>query len=438
MVPITNDDAIAHGLDGVLNQRLVLLAGAGLSMAFPSNLPSAWKIAADAKGKYDARYGATRPPLSDDIEEQAGFFFQRQELGVFLGEFVDQDVFAGQPNAGHIAIADLLLSTGLQSTVTTNVDFLIETAGQALLGHVKTGLDGVTVAAMPSEISPLLKVHGCWHQDRDNTVWASEQLTQAPVANRITSSATWLQNALLNKDLLIVGYSTDWDYLNVVLNQTLGAVSPSSVIVVDPSSSADFIAKAPELSALADRATKGSFHLQRSGADFLDDLRLEFSRSFIRQAIARGAAEYELKNGKKPDAHICEPPNLDNQTLWKMRRDLLGCKPNKPVRTASPYDEPAIGLTILQVRDAGGTPHGSYWKVDGKSIRIIRASGAFLHTLESEYRSEMPPISAPDIVVAVGAEDTHLPADLVRQPNGSIARGAGPSWMTRATFEGTL
>ncbi len=438
MNPIDNQDAIALALDGLLNNRLVLIAGAGLSMAAPSNLPSAAKIAADAKIEYDARYGGLFPPLPIGIEDQAELFFQKGELGVYLDEFVDPDVFAAKPNLGHIAVADLLISRGLQAAVTTNVDILVETAGQTLLGKVFTGIDGATVAATPGGAAPMLKIHGCWLQERQNTVWAPGQLTSPPIVGRIASSRTWLQNALLNKDLLIVGYSTDWDYLNDVIQQTLGAIAPASVLVVDPSTTANFEAKAKDLSALAGRAEKGAFHLEASGSDFLDELRLTFSKVFIRRAIAKGVAHFELTAGHPPATANLEAPDLGNETLWQVRRDLLGCKPNQPAKQAMPHDEPALGLTLLQIREAGGTADGSYWNVGGNIVRVIRGSGSFLHALEADYVWEMPPIAAPDIVVAVGAEDVGLAAHLARRPDGSIARGAGPSWMTRATFEATL
>lgn len=438
MTPTTTDDAIIAALTGILDNRLVLIAGAGLSMAAPSNLPSAAKIAQDAKAEYDARYGGIRPPLPAGIEEQAEMFFAAGELGVYLKEYVDQDVFASQPNAGHVAIADLLLSRGFQAAVTTNVDILIETAGQHLLGQVFTGIDGTAVAAAPGGAAPLLKIHGCWLQQRETTVWAPGQLATPPVVGRIASSATWLQTALLDKDLLIVGYSTDWDYLNQVIAQTLGAVSPASVIVVDLSSTHDLLVKAPDLTALAGRATKGAFHVQASGAEFLDELRLRFSKAFIHRAIAKGVGEFEVIVGRPPSAASRAAPDLDNDSLWRIRRDLLGCKPNRPARQSEPHNEPAIGLTLLQLREAGGAPDGPYWSVGGRTIRVIRGVGSFLHTLEGEYRWDMPPIAAPDVVVAVGAEDAYLPADLARRPDGSIARGAGPAWMTRATFEATL
>ena len=61
-------------VNSLLNERLALLCGAGLSMAPPSCLPSAAALAARAKQIYDAQYGAARDPLPAGVEEQAEFF----------------------------------------------------------------------------------------------------------------------------------------------------------------------------------------------------------------------------------------------------------------------------------------------------------------------------------------------------------------------------
>src|SRR3954447_7208579 len=70
------DKGLAIALDALHNDRLALLCGAGLSMPSPSNLPNAAQLARNAKRKYDAQYGTSRPPLPAGIEEQAEFFFQ--------------------------------------------------------------------------------------------------------------------------------------------------------------------------------------------------------------------------------------------------------------------------------------------------------------------------------------------------------------------------
>jgi len=313
MQEIPFNEAVAAALDSLLNDRLALLAGAGLSMAPPSSIPSAAAVAAAAKEKYDGTYGTTRAPLPKTVEAQADFFFQRGELAtVYFRTLIDQNIFAGRPNEGHFSVADLLLVRGIQTAATTNVDTLIETAGQFLMGQVGVGIDGLAVAALPPDTAPLLKVHGCRVIDPKNMVWAPAQLTADPIAGRIATSEQWLRVRLLDRDLLIIGYWTDWDYLNAVLATALGAVTPTRVIVVDPGDPAAFAAKAPALYALGERATATFQRVNASGSDFLAALRLAFSKSFVRRVLHLGVQDYQDQAGASPDAGWTEPPNLDN------------------------------------------------------------------------------------------------------------------------------
>lgn len=432
MQEIAFEDGVAAMLGSLLSDRLTLLAGAGLSMAPPSSLPSAAALAASAKQKYDAMFGATRAPLPAGVEDQAEFFFQRGELGtVYFRKFIDQHAFAGRPNSGHYAAADLLLVRAIQTAVTTNVDMLIETAGQYLFGHVGTGIDRDCVAALPPDVSPLLKLHGC-RSDPDSMVWAPGQLAVAPVAGRIATSATWLNVRLLDRDLLVVGYWTDWDYLNGVLAATLGAVNPARVIVVDPADSATFAAKAPDLYALGHRASTTFQHVRDSGANFLESLRSQFSKSFVRRVLHLGANEYSNSTGRYPDAAWIEPPDLDNITLWQMRRDLEGRVPNEPAKERNPPNESLVGLTLLQLQACGAVSDGPYWRLNGRRVRVLRAANKPLHRVEAEFERETAPTIAPDVVIAVGAEAQALPTNIARavtQP--TIARGSSSRWLTR-------
>ncbi|MBI1283801.1 MAG: hypothetical protein GC183_05640 [Thiobacillus sp.] len=432
MQEISFNDGVAAVLDSLLSDRLVLLAGAGLSMASPSSLPSAATLAASAKQKYGAMYGATRPPLPAGIEDQAEFFFQRGELGtVYLRKLIDQHAFAGQPNDGHFAVADLLLVRAIQTAITTNVDTLIETAGQHLFGHVGSGIDRDHVAALPPDVSPLLKIHGC-RSDPDSMVWALGQLGVPPIADRIATSATWLNVRLLDRDLLIVGYWTDWDYLNEVLEATLGAVNPARVIVVDPSDGSTFETKAPNLYTLGQRASIAFQHVQASGADFLASLRCQFSKSFVRRVLHLGATEYISLFESDPDAAWTEPSDMDNTTLWQLRRDLEGCPPNDPAKEKNPPNESLVGLTLLQLQACGAVPDGSYWLLNGRRVRVLRTANKLLHRVEAEFERETPPTVAPDIVIAVGAEAQALPRNFARaETQPTIARGSSSRWLTR-------
>ena len=342
-------------------------------MAAPSDLPSAATLAEKAKQKYDSIYGGSRDPLPESIEDQTQYFFERGELAtVYLRTFIDQDAFAAPPNAGHFAAADLLLVQAIETAVSTNVDILIETAGQSLFGYVGVGVSLKEVASLPSSKSPLLKIHGCW-SDLSATIWAKGQIEENPIRTRLQESSSWLTNRLLDVDLVIIGYCTDWDYLNEALGVAFEAVSPARVLVVDPGDASVLERKAPGLFALGNRASE-FLHVRQSGDAFLNDLRVEFSRTFVRRVLHSGRGSYSVQCGTEPPASWLEPQSQDATTLWRIRRDLEGVYPNEPAILRDPPQDPLLGMTLLQLRAAGASPDGSYWNLGGDRIRVIRAA----------------------------------------------------------------
>ncbi len=434
MILTSPDDGLDLAFTSLLAQRLAIIAGAGLSMAPPSRLPSAWQLAARAKTMYDLQWGATKTPLSDNIETQAEFFFANDELQtVYLATLIDPHAFAGRPNPGHFAVADLMLSQAIQTVLTTNVDTLVETAGNTLFGQIETGIDGERIAALRPDATPMLKIHGCRQADWPNTVWAPSQLSVEPVLSRVRSSIPWVSHRLLNRDLVIVGYWSDWDYLNQILTQVMNAVSPSRVILVDPAESATFSVKAPALFALGERAANGFHHVQASGDVFLAALRRKFSQHIVRAVLHSGAGAYTDDVGVAPEASWLEPPTMDDDQLWLLRRDLLGCAPNVPATSRTPPDEPLLGVTLLKLQAAGAVAEGSCWNLDGKVIRVLRTPNQILHRVEAAYDGDVAPIVAPDYVVAVGAVSRGLPSSITRGGGPpSIARTSGGSWLSYA------
>ncbi len=433
MQQIDFNRGVEMALDSLLAERLALLAGAGLSMAAPSSLPSAHAIAVEAKRRYDSRHGTSMAPLPLAIEDQAEFFFRRNELAtVYFRTLIDQHVFAAPPNDGHYAVADLLLVQGIETAVTTNVDTLIETAGLHLYGQIRTGLDQAQMAALPPRSSPLLKIHGCSQKDYDNMVWAPGQINAPPVDSRIASSAQWLSTRLLDRDLLIVGFWTDWNYLNQVLQTVLDRVRPSRVIVVDPAESNTFRDKAPGLYAVGEAVQNGFWHVRASGDEFLSSLRKAFSKAFVRQVMICGAQDYQHVTGNDATPAITEPPDIDNHAMWHMRRDLEGCTPNQPASLRAPPLERTVGLTLLQLRASGALADGHYWMLNGKRIRVLRTPNQPLHRVEADFAREMAPAISPDIVIAIGAEADFLPSNIVRAgATTSITRGTTGRWITR-------
>jgi hypothetical protein len=428
------DDAVQRALDALYAGRLALLCGAGLSMAGPSSLPSAAAIAALAKEKYDATFGDSRPPLPASIDDQAQFFFERGELAtVYLRTYIDRNAFASPPNRGHVAAADLLLVGGISVCVSTNVDTMIENAGNQLFGHVGVGANRAVVAALPPDQSPLLKIHGCW-SDPSSTIWARGQLDVEPMRTRIADNAEWLGMKLLDKDIIIVGFWTDWDYLNTVMERTLGAVSPTRIIVVDPCESHTLRAKAPSLFALGQRASAEFVHVSSSGDAFLERLRVAFSTGFFRRALQQGAASYQQQFGEPLEARWLLAQATDATILWQIRRDLEGCNPNHPAKLRDPAPEPLLGLTILQLKRRGAidTP-GGYYHLNGTNVRVLRAANRPLHEVEAAFARETAPATGPDITIAVGAEPLSVPPNIARNAaTGSIARGSLGRWLSRS------
>lgn len=432
MNEIDLQSGVGMALDALFAERLALLCGAGLSMAAPSSLPSAAALAWTAKRKYDATYGADRDPLPDSIDGQAEFFFQRGELAtVYLRTYIDGNAFAAEPNSGHFSAADLLLTGAITMAVSTNVDTLIENAGNMLFGQVGAGVSRARVAGLAPDISPLLKIHGCW-SDPPGTVWAVGQVEAEPIKTRIEECGSWMTNRLLDRDIVVVGYWTDWDYLNQLLEASLGAVNPSRVIVVDPCEPGSLETKAPALYALGQRATQGFCHVRSSGDIFLEKLRVTFSRAFVRRVLRAGVTSYTEYAGAHPDDAWLEPASTDAEELWRIRRDLEGCNPNEPAKARVPIEEPLLGMTLLQLQARGAVADGGYWNLDGQRARVLRTANRPLHEVEAAFARETAPIVAPDYVIAVGAEALPLPPSIARGTGtGSIARGTSGRWLSR-------
>jgi hypothetical protein len=292
------------------------------------------------------------------------------------------------------------------------------------------------MAAMAPGTAPLLKIHGCWARDRDNTLWTAEQLTAPPLQTRVPDAALWAKNRLMNRDILVVGFFTDWDYLNTILADALDAVHPANLIVVDPDDPGNLQVKAPNLYAVGENAAHRFYHVQEYGDVFLRRLRVEFSRGFVRQTLHGGAAAFAASKGAPPPAALLEPGESEPEALWRLRRDIEGCLPNQPTTLRQAPHDPHLGLTILKLLAAGATWNEALFEIGHEKIRILRASGRFLHDVEKIYSKDDVPVVAPDAVIAVGADALGLPAHIAR-PTGSpsIARGAKPRWFDRVGAE---
>ena len=92
--------------------RLIVLCGAGLSMAAPSSLPSARTVAERCFDKHRLESDPNLDPtLRQDLEALAEHFAGQHTLGsIFIEHLVPWPDFVRPSNAGHAAVADFLLT----------------------------------------------------------------------------------------------------------------------------------------------------------------------------------------------------------------------------------------------------------------------------------------------------------------------------------------
>ena len=155
----------------------MVLCGAGLSMAPPSNLPSAKEVSRACHDRYCESVDPNFDPnLRDDLEALAEHFAQLGTLiTVFIREVVPWLAFKKQWNLGHEAIADFLYCRAVCATPSSNYDDLIELFGRMNGAHIDRSLDGDEATVHANQHSPLLKFHGC-SSDKDHTVWTKSQI----------------------------------------------------------------------------------------------------------------------------------------------------------------------------------------------------------------------------------------------------------------------
>ena len=200
--------------------RLVILCGAGLSMAQPSNLPAAWKVAEMCFDEYKLKIDPSIDmALRHDLEALAEHFVGLKNLKtVFIENIVPWVEFERPPNPGHAAIADFLITKNFAAGLSGNYDKLIERCAWNYGADFVGSLDGDEATVANYKQAPLLKFHGCGHRDRSSTVWATSQLDDLNIASRIEKSKVWMAANLRKKDLLVVGFWSDWNYLNQILD----------------------------------------------------------------------------------------------------------------------------------------------------------------------------------------------------------------------------
>jgi len=235
---------------------------------------------------------------------------------------------------------------------------------------------------------------------------------------------------LRQKDLLIVGFWSDWEYLNAIISAALGEVQPLSVTVIDLLPADVLQQKAPELWQIAHADNVTFEHVRESGADALDELRRAFSASYLRQVLVGGRVIFEHTTGIVCDPTWLEMADFDSETLYGWRRDAEGVSTAEPATRIRPGNSEALGFFHLLLRRAGATQRADGYDLNGRVIRVINGAESVLGSLRAKF-IEPPVATTADIVVAVGATDLGVPSNVVRSGRvGDLVRPeTGGRWL---------
>jgi hypothetical protein len=416
-------------IGAIETDSMIFLCGAGLSIPAPSNLMSAVEVSRHCYDEWNP-VESLPSPLRESINRLAGHFHARTIFNVFLG-LVPWNALVGAPNQGHAAIGDFLVTKAAVAALSANFDTLIERWAEEHKVALRGALDGVEAAAFAVATSPLIKFHGCMTRERDNTVWTDGQLVTRPIVDRVASCKQWINLHLPGKHLVVVGFWSDWGYLNEALADAFQLTSAQSVTVVDTDSNLALQGKAPTLWAKLN-AMSGVFeHVQASSAEVLDELRAEFSRVWTRRYYSLGA---KVASGTGVVSVAAPFDTLSMNELYNVRRDAEGVPYNSAAtRKRPPVSSTMAALTNVLLLNAGGTIAGGWVQFGGRSIRVVNGSGQPLADVRNRYK-EPTTLLQPDLVVCAGAEDLAVPARVVPAGHGaSIVRpapGTGPEWLT--------
>ena len=404
-------------------------------MSPPTQLFSAGELAERCADQYTQVTGTRLPDeIRSDLGRLADHFLGLNRFGELL-RFVPWKSFSRNPNGGHVTIADFLCCGALTLAATTNYDTHIEDAALQLGEYdFQSALDGVEAGELPDRYRPLLKLHGCCKRDRKNTLWACSQISANDViSERLGNSANWLSGHLDGKDLVVVGFWTDWAYLNDVLAKAMAGFEPRTVVLVDPADPTVLQEVAPRLWKWANKQETEFFHVREKADAFLDELRIMFSRCFIKKALDGGVHPFATLFPEREAVEAELPDSLSSGDLYSLRKDLCGCSSARPSRLRNPDQAMnLVGAFFLAVIAAGGTIKGTCFSLQGQGVRVINCANRLLSDVQDEFTSDLGVSRDCDAVVCVGAVDDGVPSNLVRggEPRTIVRQGWDGEWMT--------
>jgi len=207
------DDRI---LDALAEDRLVIFAGAGVSMGAPSNLPSFWKLACDI-----AQGTGIKPVDKEPLDRFLGkLHHKRVKVHERAVRFLSPEGSA--PNALHHDLVQLFRTPKRVRIVTTNFDLHFETAAKTLFVEQQPEVYRAPALPLGYDFHGIVHVHGAM-PDTKNLVLTDADFGQAYLTEGW--ARRFLSDVFRRYTVLFVGYSHD----DTVMNYLARALPNTSI-----------------------------------------------------------------------------------------------------------------------------------------------------------------------------------------------------------------
>jgi NAD-dependent SIR2 family protein deacetylase len=141
-------------IDALRDDRLVVLAGAGVSIGAPSNMPSFGQLVDDIAQRTGESVGKWEPP-----DRFLGRLGDGRKVDVHTAAAQALSEKQGAANDLHKALVRLFRKADLMRVVTTNFEFLIEEAAGEVLGQRPRSFEAPAIP-VGSDFRGVVHVHG--------------------------------------------------------------------------------------------------------------------------------------------------------------------------------------------------------------------------------------------------------------------------------------
>lgn len=335
-------EAILNDIDN--GKKLVILAGAGLSMAIPTEMDGGAEVAARVIGEIKTQM-ADFPDSSDPGQVYDEMVRRRGQPGIqTFVDVVQQVGIANYPvNVGHTAIIKLYLEGVIDQVYSLNVDPHLEHCSynvilpsgwhdtQNLEGTARTHpmcfRYGLNAVVPPGKLPWLQKVHGCMLLDPLKTIWSAALLA----LETWPADAAWAQagfeGCIQNRSVVIVGCGYPVSYVNRSIQrgkQHSAAPPPSYLVCIDTFD--DYSTnKNPALVHAA--GVPQANYLQQSATQFLPELHAEFCKRVLSTIRGEISAKWDsISNASVPGSLFpTRRPAIDQavgEVMELMKSDL--------------------------------------------------------------------------------------------------------------------